>query len=398
MKPAPLAAALALLGAAAVPAAERCGVCHPDVRVAFAESVHSREQVGCTGCHGGDPESLEVEPAHRGRFRGLGDRREIPRLCAECHADLSKMRPYNLPVDQYATYLTSQHGIAAAAGDRRAAVCTDCHGVHDLRPADDPTSSVNYRRLPATCGACHGDETLMQDHGLDTGVVADYRASVHGRALLDRGNLAAPNCTSCHGVHGATPPGVGDIDKVCGACHVQTRRAFLAGPHFQGMLAAGLPECSSCHSNHAIQRFEVADIDGLCAGCHGEGSEAAALGSQLRTLIRSAQEEIEKAEALVAKAQRVPLHVEDYLGRIEEARTYLTEALPLFHAVSLEPVDRFTRRARSIGEEVQHELYVKLEPRGARLGLVVFWFYLLMTLAILLTYRRRLRRGEGSAQ
>ncbi len=88
------------------------------------------------------------------------------------------------------------------------------------------------------------------------------------------------------------------------------------------------------------------------------------------------------------------MHVEDHLSRVEEARTYLTEVLPLVHSVRLGPVEEFTRRARSIGEEVQHEIYSKLDRRPAHIGLAVFWFYLLMTLTILVVYKRRLMPGE----
>ena len=76
---------------------------------------------------------------------------------------------------------------------------------------------------------------------------------------------------------------------------------------------------------------------------------------------------------------------------MEEAKTYLTEALPAVHAVSLEPVEQLTRRAQSIAEEVEHELYSKLDRRVAKIGLVLFWFYLLMTIAVLVIFRRRLR-------
>lgn len=374
-------------------AAEQCGVCHPRPRVAFAASIHALEQVSCTSCHGGDAETQDVERAHAGSFRSLRDRLAIPEMCASCHSDLKKMSAYNLPVDQYAVYQTSQHGKAIASGDPRAAVCTDCHGVHEIYAAADPRSSAAARRLPVTCGSCHSDEEWMANYGLDPGVVEDYKAGIHGRSLLEAGNSAAPNCTSCHGVHGATPPGVGDIDKVCGACHVQTRRAFLDGPHYQGMTEAGLPECASCHSNHAIQRRDVASIDTLCAECHGEGSDQAILGSKMHTLIEAATVEVDKAEALALEGQRAALDVEDHLGRIEEARTYLTEALPLAHSVTLEPVEQVTRRARSIGEEVQHEIYGKLDRTEAHIGLVVFWFYVLMTLVILYLLKRRLSSG-----
>ena len=200
-----LAAAFwALAGAAQ--SEEKCGVCHPDARVAHETGVHAQERVGCISCHGGNAATLDTEAAHRGAFRSLAERAEIPAFCAECHADLAKMRSYNLAVDQYAIYQTSEHGRAVARGEDRAAVCTDCHGVHDIRGADDPQSRVAPRNLPATCGQCHGNAELMNDFGLDPAVITDYRSSIHGRALFEGGNQAAPNCTSCHGVHGAAPP------------------------------------------------------------------------------------------------------------------------------------------------------------------------------------------------
>lgn len=389
-----LAAALWALGAS-VEAQEQCSICHPVQRVEHRAGIHAREEVGCTSCHGGDAAATRVEAAHRGSFRNLRDRGEVAASCAECHADLQRMRPYNLPVDQYALYLTSKHGLAMARGEERAAVCTDCHGVHEVRSADDPKSPVYTRNLPATCGGCHGDPSLMADFGLDAGVVEEYRTSLHGRALFDRGNLAAPNCTSCHGVHGAAPPGVGDVDKVCGSCHRAERRAFLESPHLKAMRAEGLAECAACHSNHAIVRREDAATLELCLDCHQESSAQVDIGRKIHALIRAAEEDIEEAEALVARAEEVPLHVEGYRGRLEEARTYVTEARSLVHTVALEPVEAVTRRARSIGEEVQHELYPKLEQRSAHLGLAAFWFYLVMTLAILFNYKRRLARGDG---
>jgi predicted CXXCH cytochrome family protein len=378
-----------LAGVAAAAAAEQCGVCHPESRVAFADSTHAAEGVACTGCHGGDPASRDPVAAHRGEFRPLDDRLLIPAACAVCHASLDQMRAYNLPVDQYAVYLTSQHGRASARGERRAAVCTDCHGSHRVLGPADPESPVNHRRLVGTCARCHGDQGLMEAFDLDPDVVDDYRSGVHGKALLEGGRGAAPDCTSCHGVHGAAPPGYGDIDKVCGACHADTRAAYLAGPHYEAMRAAGLPECVSCHENHGVRSFELSAIEAECEECHEAGSEQVKLGRQLYTVLLNAGEEIDAAEALTVEARRAALHVEDHLSRLEEARTYVTEALPLVHSVQLEPVEALARRARSIGEEVRHELYEKMDRRPAHIGLAVFWFYILMTLAVLVVYKRR---------
>lgn len=376
-------------------AEEKCGTCHPASRVEVENSVHEAEGVFCSGCHGGNAASLDADTAHRGGFRALTNRLELPGSCATCHSDLSMMRPYNLPVDQHAIYLTSQHGKAIAAGDGRAAVCSDCHGFHDVRKTTDPSSPVSAANVTATCAHCHDDEGLMSRYEIDHNVVSEYRSSIHARVLLEERNAAAPNCVSCHGSHGPAPPGVGDIDKVCGSCHVDTRLAFRDGPHYQAMVDAELPECASCHSNHEIRRFELAEIEPLCADCHGEGSDEAILGQKFTSLIQATQEDLAKAEALVARAQRVPLNVDDHLGRLEEGHTFLTEAFPQIHSVTLDSVERVTRRARSIGGEVQHELYARFDRRVAHATLAVFWFYLLMTVAILWRYRRKLVTGAN---
>jgi hypothetical protein len=61
------------------------------------------------------------------------------------------------------TYLSDFHGMSASFqkgqrkedGKRLAAVCTDCHGVHDIQKPEDPSSSVMSANLQKTCGACH---------------------------------------------------------------------------------------------------------------------------------------------------------------------------------------------------------------------------------------------------
>jgi hypothetical protein len=65
------------------------------------------------------------------------------------------------------TYLTDFHGMSASfqkglrreGGRRLAAVCTDCHGVHDIQKADDPNSSVMAANLQKTCQKCHPGAT-----------------------------------------------------------------------------------------------------------------------------------------------------------------------------------------------------------------------------------------------
>ena len=70
--------------------------------------------------------------------------KQIPELCGHCHSDGAFMRKYNpsLRTDQLAQYKTSVHGKRLLQGDTKVAVCIDCHGVHDLRPASDPRSQL----------------------------------------------------------------------------------------------------------------------------------------------------------------------------------------------------------------------------------------------------------------
>ena len=157
-------------------AAGRCGVCHPAERVLFEKSRHAQEDVHCVSCHGGDDRTLDQHAAHGAGFRGRPARQDIPKLCASCHASEERMRAYNLPVDQYALYQTSGHGKRLASGDTRVAVCSDCHGAHDILPPSDPASRVFRINIPKTCGSCHGDSVLMKSRGAATPSPSTWRA------------------------------------------------------------------------------------------------------------------------------------------------------------------------------------------------------------------------------
>ena len=367
----------------------RCGVCHPSERVLFEKSRHAAEAVHCTSCHGGDDRSLDAHTAHGGSFRGRPARLQIPALCASCHASQELMRAYNLPVDQYALYQTSGHGRRLAQGDTRVAVCSDCHGAHDILAPSDPASRVFSLNIPKTCGTCHGDSTLMASRG-KTEVLSQYLSSVHAHELFDKGNRRAPSCVSCHGVHGAAPPAVGDVDKVCGQCHTAERRYFAAGPHRAALLNAKLPECASCHGDHAIQRADPARLASICADCHADGSPQRALGSKLWTEYHTAAQEVDKAAGLIDQADAIPIQTEDYRARLEEARTYLREALPAAHNVREDLVSGLTVRARSVSAEIEHEIYTKLgNLRARKFVLILFWFYVLLTVLVLRRFRGR---------
>src|ERR1700756_2231530 len=121
------------------------------------QSVHGHKGMSCESCHGGNPSEIDVGKAHGGVLRGHIKRDDIPQLCGSGHADASHIRQFNpsLRTDQLAQYKTSVHGIKFAAGDSKVAVCTDCHGVHDIRPGSDLRSPVHPLNIATTCSRCH---------------------------------------------------------------------------------------------------------------------------------------------------------------------------------------------------------------------------------------------------
>ncbi len=140
--------------------AETCGRCHMEIYAKYKASIHGvalskgiADAPSCTGCHGEhriyahtDPKST-VYPTH------------VSEQCSKCHASVAIMSKYGIEAEQVATYNESFHGVASKFGSRTVANCASCHGVHDIRPPDDPLSSVNAKNIPTTCGKCHPGAT-----------------------------------------------------------------------------------------------------------------------------------------------------------------------------------------------------------------------------------------------
>jgi hypothetical protein len=247
------------------------------------EDVHFRLGLSCAGCHGGDPAAdfghdFVKEWPEKDRQK---NRAWVVQFCARCHSDPTIMHEFNpsLPTDQLAKFKDSPHGrTLLEQHDDRAPSCVSCHGVHGIRPAKDPQSKVYAQRVPETCGACHADPkimagfTLPDGSPLPTNQLAEYRDSVHGRALLVRGDLGAPACNTCHGNHAASPPGVAQVSRSCSLCHSANASLFDGSKHKHAFDQHNWPECGKCHSNHAIAKTHdsmLATGPGqLCGDCH----------------------------------------------------------------------------------------------------------------------------------
>jgi hypothetical protein len=265
-----------------VPSDSRAAATHMNLKE-VVEDVHFRRGVSCAGCHGGDPtaelgHAFVKEWPEKDRQK---NRAWVVQFCARCHSDPAIMHEFNpsLPTDQLAKFKDSPHGrTLLEKHDDRAPSCVSCHGVHGIRPAKDPQSKVYAQRVPETCGACHSDPkimagfTLPDGSPLPTNQLAEYRDSVHGRALLVRGDLGAPACNTCHGNHAASPPGVAQVSRSCSLCHSANASLFDGSKHKLAFDQHNWPECGKCHSNHAIAKTHdsmLATGPGqLCGDCH----------------------------------------------------------------------------------------------------------------------------------
>jgi cytochrome b subunit of formate dehydrogenase len=137
-----------------------CADCHADEQTAYSHSLHAKATktgavaANCEDCHGGAHEILAADQA-----LSPVNHSNIPATCGRCHGQKSQMESNGGSAQAFVTYQQSAHGLANAKGSKKAAVCTDCHGAHEILAASDPRSATNQANLPATCGKCHPGAT-----------------------------------------------------------------------------------------------------------------------------------------------------------------------------------------------------------------------------------------------
>lgn len=222
----------------------------------YKDSVHAiaREagmpgSAACTDCHGrhnikskDDPESSVY-------------RANIPRTCAICHENMQVVVKHHIHAEKpFQEYEQSVHGKGLYRDGlvQVAAVCTDCHGIHDIQAAGTP--GLRARR-PETCGRCH------------KGIFDVYKESVHGKAAIEDQNPDAPVCADCHGEHKIAVPSKEMIPSICSQCHseegvmskyeVPIDRTGTYQESYHGIASSygskTVANCASCHGYHDIR-------------------------------------------------------------------------------------------------------------------------------------------------
>ncbi len=266
----------------------------------------------CLGCH--DVESLEVPLPSGEILNAVVDRTtyeksvhgqlELP--CVLCHTNIEgfphpaltaqSRREFTLDLYQscsvchepeYTATLDNVHAHALEEGNQEAAVCTDCHGSHDVVRRGETSTAI-----PLTCRACHS-----QIYDL-------YAESVHGAALFEEDNQDVPTCTDCHGVHSVEGPTDSPFHlfspEICAECHADSElmgkygistevfETYIADFHGTTVLLfedlapdqeTNKPVCIDCHGVHHIVPAEDPgssvfreNLLGTCQRCHPDAT------------------------------------------------------------------------------------------------------------------------------
>jgi cytochrome b subunit of formate dehydrogenase len=270
---------------------QQCATCHEDAVHGYQLGVHAvarkegdKQAPTCTACHGSPHQILPATDPN-----SPVSHVHIPATCAQCHAQRFVMERAGFSTQLFYSYEESVHGKAVSAGSTKAAVCTDCHGVHEIRQASDDKSSIFKFNVPGTCGKCH------------TAVEQEFMQSIHGQAV-SHGISQAPVCTDCHGIHtikshidpNSSVAAQNLARTTCARCHegvrlsqelgVEGRRSTTYLASYHGLAARGgsqvVANCASCHGVHNIlpssdprSTINHANLARTCGQCHPGVSE-----------------------------------------------------------------------------------------------------------------------------
>jgi hypothetical protein len=141
---------------------QTCAKCHNAIYQEYLTSVHGsalKEENNpdvptCIDCHGvhniANPTTAEF-------------RVDSPLICAKCHTDPARMTKYGISTNVLNSYVADFHGTTVAIfakqspdAETNKPVCFDCHGVHNIKRADDPEKGLQVKEnLLTTCQKCH---------------------------------------------------------------------------------------------------------------------------------------------------------------------------------------------------------------------------------------------------
>ncbi|MDO8525685.1 MAG: cytochrome b/b6 domain-containing protein [Candidatus Omnitrophota bacterium] len=271
-----------------------CNQCHRIEAEIYNSSDHGvalkagiDEAASCRNCHGQPHGILDSRNKESPVYRA-----NIPETCAVCHEDQAKMEKYALTEKTpLKSYSETVHGKALVEkGLISSAICTDCHGSHDLYSMANAKSKIYHSNVPSTCGKCHENVSQI------------YERSVHGKAVT-AGRREAPVCTDCHGEHtikarseptsSVYPTAISST--TCPRCHASENiiskyrlpgnmvKTYMESYHGLASKSGStiVANCASCHGVHDIlpssdpdSSVNKANLPQTCGKCHpGAGAK-----------------------------------------------------------------------------------------------------------------------------
>jgi hypothetical protein len=216
----------------------------------------------------------------------------------------------------------------------------------------------------------------MKQYGIPTDQFARYNTSVHHDALAVRGDLSAPTCTTCHGNHGAVPPGVDKVQNVCATCHVFQAQMYGKSSHFKAFQDKGLPGCVVCHSNHGIHKPSDAMLGagpaGVCLTCHARGDHCDRDRAAMLADLTQLNGAIDNADQALHLAESSGMEVSTALLTQDQARDALTKARVTIHTFQPVLVDADVQTGMKIADadlRVGKDAMVERNHRRIGLGI-----------------------------
>lgn len=374
---------------------EGCGQCHEQARDHFVQSAHAapppgqNEALTCLSCHN-DPLIATPEPASL-----VEQKLAQAKLCESCHVEKPDVASQVLRRTMFvASFDQSVHGAALHAGKEEAATCVDCHGAHEMNRAIASGARMNKQHQPATCAKCHEQQASDFDSSVhavalrkgnaDSAVCTDCHGEHDIRGHKDptspvhASNLAQQVCASCH-----------DSLRLTQKYGLSSQSFQTFSDSYHGLAARGgaveVVNCASCHSAHAIKSsldptstVHKTNLARTCGECHPGANTRFAIGS-----VHVSPETADTADA----NQRILYLV---------ANIYVWLIIVVVGGMALHNLLDFVKKIRRKlaiqkgliePEHVAHRLYLRMTAHErVQHGILVISFVLLVVTGFMLRY------------
>jgi len=194
-----------------------CAQCHQDIEKTYAKSYHATvAKVTCQQCH------TDIHPTKV--VSGKKDKASIQQRCLACHNDPDK-------------YVKKGHAAKLIAGNKDAASCSDCHGIHNTPVFNSTVMGLTAKREYYTelCVMCHREGGVAGRYGVFPMAVKAYGETYHGKVRELGHFVSVAGCADCHTGHNILPASdpasalnPQALIKTCGNCHKGFHPRFVS--------------------------------------------------------------------------------------------------------------------------------------------------------------------------